>query len=288
MMSGLKGLLLAIVVFALGALGIVGDGRWNRFNPPPPMPPADRSGFADVNGIRMYYAVYGAGRGAPILLVHGGMGSSDDWGFEVPELAKTHEVVVADTRGHGRSTRTAAPLTYHAMAEDYVALLDTLGIAQTSLVGWSDGGIIGLDIAIHHPRRLSHLFAQAANVTPDGLLPQRRFSLQQTDGNRDETDYRRLSSTPDDFPAFRDDIARLWATEPHYTPEDLAGIRVPTEIVLGDHDEAVGRVHSEAIASAIPGARFVLLKDVGHKALYQDPQGYVRAVLAFVDDKPAG
>ncbi|KQS72501.1 hypothetical protein ASG39_01670 [Rhizobium sp. Leaf371] len=284
-MSGLKSLVLAFLVFMLGYLGVAGDERWYRFNPPPPLPRADDSGFAAVNGIRMSYAVYGKGRGSPILLVHGGMGSADVWGFEVPILAKTHEVIVADSRGHGRSTRTDAPFTYHLMAEDYVALLDALKIERTALVGWSDGGIIGLDIALNHPERLTKLFAQAANVSPDGLLPQPRFSLQQPDGNRDETDYRRLSATPDDFPAFRAAIAKLWATEPRYSEAELKSIRVPTLIALGDHDEAVSRAHSEYIARTIPGARFLLLKDVGHKALYQDPVGYCAAVLAFLDGR---
>ncbi len=282
-MSGLKGLLLALIVFALGCLGVVGDERWYRFNPPPPLPRADESGFAAVNGIRMYYAVYGKGKGSPILLIHGGMGSADVWGFQVPILAKTHEVIVADSRGHGHSTRTDAPFTYHLMAEDYIALLDTLKVERTALVGWSDGGIIGLDIALHHPERLTKLFAQAANVSPDGLLPQPRFSLHQSDGNRDETDYRRLSSTPDDYPAFRDAIARLWETEPHYSEAELKSIRVPTLIAHGDHDEAVSRAHSEYIARTIPGAQFLLLKDVGHKAIYQDPADYAAAVLAFID-----
>ncbi|PYE45159.1 pimeloyl-ACP methyl ester carboxylesterase [Rhizobium sp. PP-F2F-G20b] len=282
-MSGLKGLVLAFIVFALGYLGVAGDERWYRFNPPPPLPRADESGFASVNGIRMYYAVYGKGKGSPILLIHGGMGSADVWGFQVPILAKTHEVIVADSRGHGHSTRTDASFTYHLMAEDYIALLDTLKIERTALVGWSDGGIIGLDIALHHPERLTKLFAQAANVSPDGLLPQPRFSLHQSDGNRDETDYRRLSSTPDDYPAFREAVAKLWETEPHYTEADLQSIRVPTLIALGDHDEAVSRAHSEYIARTIPGARFLLLKDVGHKAIYQDPTGYAAAVLAFID-----
>ena len=284
-MSGLKSLVLAFLVFMLGYLGVAGDERWYRFNPPPPLPRADDSGFAAVNGIRMSYAVYGKGRGSPILLIHGGMGSADVWGFEVPILAKAHEVIVADSRGHGRSTRTDAPFTYHLMAEDYVALLDALKIERTALVGWSDGGIIGLDIALNHPERLTKLFAQAANVSPDGLLPQPRFSLQQPDGNRDETDYRRLSATPDDFPAFRAAIAKLWATEPRYSEAELKSIGVPTLIALGDHDEAVSRAHSEYIARTIPGARFLLLKDVGHKALYQDPVGYCAAVLAFLEGR---
>ena len=79
--------------------------RWRNSMPPPPLPRADESGYAAVNGIHMFYEIFGKGRGDPVLLIHGGMGSSEAWGFEVPELAKTHEVIIADSRGHGRSTR---------------------------------------------------------------------------------------------------------------------------------------------------------------------------------------
>ena len=82
-----------------------------------------------------------------------------------------HPVIVAESRGHGRSTRRAEPFGYDLMASDYLALLDYLKIARVVLVGWSDGGIIGLDIAMKNPERLSNRFAQAANITTDGVNP---------------------------------------------------------------------------------------------------------------------
>ena len=108
------------------------------------------SGYAPVNGIEMYYAVYGAGD--PVLLIHGGLGHADIWASQVATMSKTHKVIVADSRGHGRSTRNADPYGYDLMASDYLALLDYLKIDKTALVGWSDGGIIGIDIA-HQPSR---------------------------------------------------------------------------------------------------------------------------------------
>jgi len=86
-------------------------------------------------------------------------------------LSTNHKVIVADSRGHGRSTRDAQPYGYELMASDYLALLDHLKVDKVALVGWSDGGIIGLDIAMKHPERLTKLFAHAANVTVDGLDP---------------------------------------------------------------------------------------------------------------------
>src|SRR5215813_3791184 len=123
--------------------------RWESLPDAPPMPQAVESGYAPVNGIRMYYALYG--QGDPILLIHGGLANADYWANQVLALSKTHKVIVADSRGQGRSTRTAEPLSYDLMASDYAALLDYLKIQKTALVGTSDGGIIGVDLAMTHP-----------------------------------------------------------------------------------------------------------------------------------------
>lgn len=160
---------LSVVAFLLFAGVASAEERWQTLPEPAPMPKADESGYAPVNGIQMYYAVYG--KGDPVLLIHGGLGHADIWSSQVAELARTHKVIVADSRGHGRSTRTEEPFGYDLMASDYVALLDHLKIGKTALVGWSDGGIIGIDLAMNHPDRLTRVFAQAANVTTDGVDP---------------------------------------------------------------------------------------------------------------------
>ena len=97
-----------------------------------------------------------------MILVHGGLA----WGLQIPALAQHYQVRMLDSRGHGRSTRTAAPIGCDVMASDVLALMDTLHIGKAALVGWRDGAIIGLDIAIHHPERLTRLFAFAANSDP--------------------------------------------------------------------------------------------------------------------------
>ena len=113
------------------------------------------------------------------------------------------------------------------MADDYLALLDHLGIDQVALVGWSDGGIIGLDIAIRHPERLSRLFAFAANYTPEGVKASvandPTFNAYIA---RAGEDYARLSPTPDEFDAFVEQISQMWATEPNYS-KDAAAARSP-------------------------------------------------------------
>ncbi|MEJ6846698.1 alpha/beta fold hydrolase [Sinorhizobium fredii] len=258
--------------------------RWAEFSAPPAMPAAVRSGKAPVNGIEMYYAIYGSGEGTPILMIHGGLGYADIWANQVADLSRDHTVIVADSRGHGRSTRTDAPYAYDLMAADYVALLDYLQIGKVALVGWSDGGIIGLDIAMKHPERLTKLFAHAANTTTTGVIPggfEAKTFLAYIDHCK--AVYGRISPTANQYEAFATQMNEMWSSQPNWSDDDLKAIHVPTVIALGDHDEAIDRKHTEHIAQMVPGAKLVILKDVSHFAMLQDPQGYTAAIRAFLE-----
>ncbi len=167
----MRGIVIGILTFFSMLLAVAAGAqsaeRWAELPAFPSMPVAKTSGMADVNDIRMYYAEYGEGE--PILFIHGGLGNADVWGHQVADFAKDHLVIVADSRGHGRSTRSQQPFGYDLMTSDYVALLDYLKIDKVTLVGWSDGGIIGIDMAMKHPEKLTRVIAQAANVTTDGV-----------------------------------------------------------------------------------------------------------------------
>lgn len=262
---------------------VLAEDRWMSIPMPAPMPAAVSSGMAPVNGIQMYYATYGAGN--PVLLIHGGLGYADIWSAQVIDLMKDHLVIVADSRGHGRSTRTADPFGYDLMSADYLALLDYLKIDKVDLVGWSDGGIIGLDIAMSHPERLKHLFAQAANITTDGVNP--GVGTDKVFGEYItwmSLEYPKISPTPDQFDAFVTQISNMWATQPNWTDAQVAAIKVPTEVVAGQYDEAILRPHTEKIAALIPGAKLLILPDASHFAMLQAPDEYVAAVRAFIDN----
>jgi pimeloyl-ACP methyl ester carboxylesterase len=277
----------ALAAFTLAALFTfcaAAAERWNILPPLPPMPPAEQSGYAPVNGVKMYYAIYG--KGDPILLIHGGLANSDYWANQVNELSKSHEVIVADSRGHGRSSWTSQPIGYDLMASDYVALLDHLKIPKTAIVGWSDGGIIGIDIAMRQPDRVTKLFAQAANVTTDGVKPNMdKAPAFAAFIKRSGEEHARLSPAPHDNKMFLASIEKMWATEPNWTKAQLSEIRAPAAIVTGDHDEAIKHDHTNTMARVIPGAKLVILKDVGHFAMLQDPDAYTKAVLDFLDAK---
>lgn len=251
---------------------------------PPAMPEAASSGMAPVNGIQMYYATYGAGD--PVLLIHGGLGNADIWANQVIDLMKDHMVIVADSRGHGRSTRTEEPFGYDLMASDYLALLDFLKVDKVDLVGWSDGGIIGLDIAMSHPERLDHLFAHAANITTDGVDPTVGDDpvFMGIYANWMGEEYARLSPTPDQFDAFIAQISEMWAREPNWTDDQVKAITVPTAVVAGEYDEAILRPHTEKIAGLIPGSTLVILPQASHFAMLQAPEDYNAAIRALIDN----
>lgn len=258
---GFSALLFGLVTFFPSAVSLERAARMTITASP--------ASFASVNGIEMYYRV--VGKGPPILLIHGGLSDQHVWDAQLPILARDHTVIVADSRGQGRSTRTTDPLTYELMADDYVALLDYLNIGKVDLVGWSDGGIIGIDIAMRYPERLKSLFAQAANVTPEGSTG---YALARAEG-KPLPELRHYESIDKEIHA-------LWANEPNYTAEDLSKITVRTAIVIGDRDTAITREHTEFIADHIPDARLVILPDSGHGVPAENPRLYARAVLKFI------
>ena len=269
-----------VVMFA--ALPASAADRWMSIPEAAPMPEPASTGMAPVNGIEMYYATYGTGD--PVLLIHGGLANADVWSAQVADLMKDHLVIVADSRGHGRSTRTEEPFGYDLMASDYVALLDYLKIDKTDIVGWSDGGIIGIDIAMTHPEKLDRLFAQAANITTDGVDPgvETNALFGEYIGRMAES-YARLSPTPDQFDAFVEQISHMWASQPNWSDAEVAKIATPTAIVLGDHDEAITRSHTDHMAEVIPGSEEIILPAVSHFAMLQAPDEYTAAVRAFID-----
>jgi pimeloyl-ACP methyl ester carboxylesterase len=257
---------------------------WQTLPPTPPPVAGVHTGHAKVNGISLYYAVIG--QGSPVVLLHGGLANSDYWGFQVKALAPHHTVILMDSRGHGRSTRDARPYGYDLMADDVVGLLDTLHIQKADVVGWSDGAILGLDLALRHADRVGRIFAFAANTVTSGVQPDveknptfARFIA------RAGQEYAKLSPTPKEYDAFVAQISKMWETQPNWTDAQLKSIRSPVLVVDGDHDEAIKRPHTEYIAATIPGAGLLILPNVSHFAFLQDPVLFNDAILHFLGDQ---
>ncbi len=246
-----------------------------------PLPALDEQGFVENEGARIWYASYGAG--PAVILLHGGLGNSGNWGYQVPDLVEAgHRVVVIDSRGHGRSTRDARPYSYHLMASDVLAAMDHAGIGEAALVGWSDGACTSLVLADQQPERVCGVFFFACNMDPGGTREFKATPVIDRCFSRHRKDYQALSATPDQFEAFVTDVSKMMATEPNYTAEQLAGIKVPVTIALGEHDEFILPDHADYLARTIPEAEFVSLPGVSHFAPLQQPDLFNRAVRAFL------
>jgi pimeloyl-ACP methyl ester carboxylesterase len=255
--------------------------QWLGLPPTPVLPKPAVSGLAPVNGVRIWYGGFGAG--PPVILLHGGLANSNYWGNQIAALSARHRVIVMDSRGHGRSTRDTRPFGYDMMADDVLGLMDYLHLPRAAIVGWSDGAIIGLDIAIHHPARLTGLFAFAANSDPAGVKNTSKSPVFTAYIARAAAEYRVLSPTPDQFAPFLHQIEAMWATQPHFTAAQLGGITVPVWIADGDHDEAIERANTLFMADSIPGAGLLLQPEVSHFSFLQDSAQFTADVLHFLD-----
>ena len=260
------------------------EPQWLTLPPTPSLPQAAKSGYAPINGIKIWYAEFG--RGAPVILLHGGLANSNYWGKLVPALAQRYRVIVMDSRGHGRSSRDDKPYGYDLMASDVVALMDYLKIDKAALIGWSDGAIIGLDIAMRHPERLTKLFAFAANSDPSAVKDVEHDPVFSAFIARARTEYEKLSPTPKEYDAFLKQITKMWDSEPHWTAAQLAAIKVPTWIVDADHDEAIKRDNTLFMADNIPGSGLLIQPEVSHFSFLQDPQQFNADVLHFLQHVP--
>ena len=234
-----------------------------------------------LNGIELYYEVHG--RGEPLILIHGGLGNAGYWSNQIEAFAKKYQVIALDSRGHGRSTFNEEPISYALMTSDVLALMDYLEIAKADIVGWSDGGIIGLELAINHPDRVNRIVAYGANYDPSGVRSDigesERFNayIEQA-----AADYQTLSPDPTRWDAFLENIGNMWATEPNYTPAQLSAITTPMLILDGKEEEAIDTDHTKLMADLIPGADLHLIAGTGHFAMLEKPAEFNEIVLDYL------
>lgn len=247
-----------------------------------PLPVTQDQGTVEHDGARIWYA--SCGSGSPVILLHGGLGHSGNWGYQVPALLSSgYRAVLIDSRGHGRSTRDARPFTYERMAADVLAVMDTLHIQKAALVGWSDGACTALILASQAPARVAGVFYFACNMDPSGAKQITEFApILGRCISRHSQDYQRLSATPDQFGEFSEAVGLMQRTQPNYSADDLAQISVPVTIVHSEQDEFIKREHAEYIARSIPNAEFVYLEGVSHFAPLQRPELFNKAMLAFL------
>jgi pimeloyl-ACP methyl ester carboxylesterase len=246
-----------------------------------PLPATDAQGHIEHDGARIWYAAYGSG--PAVILLHGGLGHSGNWGYQVPALVGNgYHAVVIDSRGHGRSTRDERPYSYELMASDVLAVMDALRLEKAALVGWSDGACTALVLASETPARAAGVFFFACNMDPSGTKELEFGPTLQRCFSRHVKDYRELSATPDQFDAFSEAVGLMQRTQPNYSASDLAALSVPVAIVQSEHDEFIKREHAEYLARGIPGAEYIELPGVSHFAPLQRPELFNAAILGFL------
>ncbi|HGL6717771.1 alpha/beta hydrolase [Burkholderia contaminans] len=250
-----------------------------------PLPAADEQGWLEHDGARIWHASFG--QGPAVVLLHGGLGHSGNWGNQLPALlAAGYRAIVIDSRGHGRSTRDAQPYSYERMASDVLAVLDALHVERAGFVGWSDGACIALVLAARAPERTAGVFFFACNMDPSGTKEIVPSPLLDRCFARHRKDYAALSATPDQFDAFVAAVSEMMRTQPDYREQDLAAIAVPVTVVLGEHDEFIRPEHAAYLARTIPGATLTTLPGVSHFAPLQRPERFNAAMLAFLERLP--
>jgi len=238
--------------------------------------PAAGNSFS-FDGARFYYETYG--RGTPLLLIHGNGESVESFKEQIGDFAKHHRVIAMDSRGQGKSELGTIPLTYEQMAEDTNALLDHLKLSQVEVLGWSDGGIIGLLLTIHHPEKVRMLAVMGANLQPDAAYP---WAVDGIVRLRDRITSK-LANSKDPQPLqLQLQLLDLLGNQPHIPLSDLANIQVPTLVMAADRD-VIRDEHTLSMFHAIPKSQLAIFPGATHMIPEQDPTRFNETVLNFFD-----
>src|SRR6516165_7942327 len=258
------------------------------------------TGYASVNGVKMYYEVHGSGE--PVVLLHGAfMTITNNWTGWIDELAKTRKVIAVEMQGHGRTADIPRDITYENLADDVAALLEHLKIPQADLIGYSMGGAVAMQCAIRHPDKVRKVVVISSVFRRDGMVKEAidaipKLTAEDFKGSPIEAEYKKLSPTPDDFPNF---VKRLLATasKGHAIGADkLKATTAPMYFIFGDADgvrlEHVaemfrlkgGDIHGDMKPRS--ASRLAILPNTTHVTLMQRMAVIVPMVNDFLDAKP--
>lgn len=220
--------------------------------------------YINTRSFRMYYEIYG--KGEPLLIIHGNGGSINNFLYQIPFFSQHYKVILADSRAQGKSVDNGDSLSYEMMTDDLNALLDTLHLDSCYVIGWSDGGINGLLLAMRHPDKVKKLAVTGANLWPD------TSAINAFAYNWAMNENAQLKSKPQDAKTRHDlKLAHLLSYEPHISPAQLKTISCPSLIIGGDHD-IIRPQHTLLIAQSIPKSDLWILPNSGHSTpiFYKD------------------
>jgi pimeloyl-ACP methyl ester carboxylesterase len=221
--------------------------------------------FYDIRGFKMYTEVYGEGQ--PLLIIHGNGGSIDNFVNQIPYFAKKYKVIIADSRAQGKSADSNDSLSYEMMTDDYAALLSAMRIDSAFVIGWSDGGIEGLLLAIRHPEKVKKLAVTGANLWPDSTAVDKDVIAMITPY------YNILKKNQNKNPKEKANwkLMRLLVEEPHIALNTIQTIQCPSLIIGGDHD-VIKEEHTMLIYKNIKQSYLWILPNSGHSTpiIYKD------------------
>jgi pimeloyl-ACP methyl ester carboxylesterase len=258
------------------------------------------SGYAPVNGINMYYEIHGSGE--PVVLLHGAfMTITNNWGGWIEELSKTRKVIAIEMQGHGRTADVARDITYENLADDVAGLLDYLKIPRADLIGYSMGGTVAMECAIRHPDKVRKAVIISSTFRSDGMVPGAAEAIRNltADDFKDspiETEYKKLSPTPDDFPKFVQRLAAQASKGYDLGADNLKATTAPMFFIFGDADGIRlahvaemfrlkgGEIHGDMQPRS--ASRLAILPNTTHVTLMQRIPIIVPMVNDFLDAKP--
>jgi len=242
-------------------------------------------GYAETNGARMYYEA--TGEGEPLVLLHGGFGGVHVFGSQLPAFAERHRVLVPEQRGRGHTADIAGAITYQILADDIIGFLEHTVGEPAHLVGVSDGGIVGLLVAMQRPDLLRKLVTVGANYHRDGLMgsmwtdashddeawamPRQRYAAVSPDG-------------PNHFPVVFGKLQRMWREEPALTVGDIATISIPVLVVAGD-DDVIRHAHTVALYEALAHGQLAVIPGASHAVFIERPELLNRIILDFLAEE---
>ncbi len=257
--------------------------------------------YAPVNGLKMYYEVHGSGE--PVVLLHGAfMTITNNWAGWIGELSKTRKVIAVEMQGHGRTADIERDFSGENLADDVAALLDHLKIPRADLIGYSMGGGVAMQCAIRHPNKVRKVVSISAAFRQDGFVKEARDALPKLTpevfkGSPIETEYKKLSPTPNKFPNFVKRVIAARQSKPYDLGADkLKATEAPMFFIHGDADgvrlEHIaemfrlkgGEIHGDMRSRS--ASRLAILPDTTHVTLMQRMTIIVPMVNDFLDAKP--
>jgi pimeloyl-ACP methyl ester carboxylesterase len=249
----------------------------------------DQTGYAPVNGLEMYYEVYGTGQ--PLVLLHGGMTTIQDFAFMLPGLLKGRQVIAYERQGHGHTADIDRPFTMEGWADDLAALLQHLGIPQADVLGYSTGGSVALAFALRHPQQVRKLVLISTIYDKDGYPTEVMAGL--LHANADSMPdilremYAAVAPRPEDWSELvRKSVAAAGAFE-GWTHDALQAISMPTLVAVGDID-IVRLEHAVELYRILPQSQLAILPATDHVAIIlQHADWLTRMVTAFLDSDSA-